>query len=106
MKAREVESARLSKKVVIRPGDKIRARGGPVYKGKRIGDPGIYEVRRVFTKRDRVFAECARLDKVSSKSDVRLASGIFTLFISGKPYRSRVVESIINRPYRVSKVRS
>lgn len=108
MKLKEINEVRVGKRNTIRPGDKIRARGGPIFQteggNKRIGDPGLYEVRRLFRKRERIFAECARLDKIFG--DARVPSGIYTLFIQGKPFRSKVLDTIVNKPYRVSKVRA
>jgi len=96
---------RLSERTVVRPGDKIRAGGGPIYisasgEKRRIGEPGVYQVRELFSKGSRVFANASKIDKNG------MAAGVFTLFVSGKPFKSRVVQSIVNRPYRVRKVRA
>jgi len=100
MKGKPINAVRVSKLVVIRPGDKIRARGGPVFNGARIGYPGVYLIQSLFQKGKRVFANATAIDKKHGA-----ASGSYVLFIQGKPYKSRIVEQIVNRPYRVSKVR-
>lgn len=95
MSAVELPQAQLSPRVTIRPGDRIRARGGPTYHGARIGAAGIYLVRRLYRIGQRLFVEGDRLP----------GGGTYDLFIAGRPFRSPLVPTIVNKPYRVSKVR-
>lgn len=101
---KELNSVQLSPRVKLRPREMFRASGGPIHKTehgkKRIGHPGLYRCQRIFTKRNRVFCDAVKL------GDRGMSCGCYTLFIQGKPYRSKLTETIINRPYRVRKVRA
>lgn len=103
MKLRELPAVRLSPRVTLQPRDSFRASGGPIHRRDdgphRIGHPGLYRVCRIYARGDRIFVDAVKL------GDRGLCCGMYTLFVSGKPFRSRLAESIVNRPYRIRKVR-
>jgi hypothetical protein len=100
MKTQELPAVQISARVVIRPGDKVRARGGPTYGGTPIGNPGVYLVDRIFQRGRRVFIAARRVDR-----ETGIPCGAHNLYVQGKPYVSKLVATILERPYRLSKVR-
>lgn len=92
---------RYGERGVIYRGDTFRAKGGPTYKGARVGEPGLYRLIRVHrTKRGRVYLEAVPVDRHSIQK-----GGTHTLYVEGKPYRLAGLENWLCRPYRVAKVR-
>ena len=90
---------RYGKQGVLRPGDRFRVRGGPVYvtdQGQKIpmGERGVMRFQRY----------CERgAEKWIDASSVNGSS--FVILWVGKSHRSPVVSNLIRRPYRVRKVR-
>jgi uncharacterized protein YjhX (UPF0386 family) len=99
MKLTAVPALQLSARSTIRPGDKVKLSGGPRYKAARIGQPGSYRIRRILKSRQRYWIEADRIDRDG------LSAGTFTLYVAGPAFRSKLVASILNRPYRVRKAR-
>jgi hypothetical protein len=95
----EIPELRLSARSVIRPGDRVRLSGGPRYKATRLSQPGIYRVRLIWQRGKRYWIEADRLDRQWQ------VAGIYTLFVAGPPFRSKLLDTIVNRPYRVRKCR-
>lgn len=90
---------RYGERGVLRPGDRFRVRGGPVYvtdQGQKIpmGERGVMSFQRY----------CERgAEKWIEASSVNGSS--FVILWVGKSHRSPVVSNLMRRPYRVRKVR-
>ena len=91
---------RYSERGCIRCGDTFRARGGPVYKSSRVGEPGMYRLLDIEQCRQRVYLVAVRVDKHGLQ-----CGGTALLFVEGKPYRLRELPDWIVRPYRVARLR-
>jgi hypothetical protein len=84
---------RVSARVVLRPGDRFRARGGPYYVGDdgrkhAMGDRGPFTFHSLQSHRGRkwILATCP--------------NGFCVLLLNG-PRRSRLAECVVLRPYQV-----
>lgn len=91
---------RYSDRGCIRAGDTFRARGGPTYRGTRVGSPGLYRLIDVEQCRQRTYLVAVAVDRHGLPK-----SGVSTLFVSGKSYRLPELEEWIVRPYKVARKR-
>ena len=91
---------RYSERGRIRAGETFRARGGPTYRGSRVGEPGLYKLLGVEATPERVYLVAVQVDKHGLQK-----GGTSTLFVSGKPYPLAGLDSWIVRPYRVARKR-
>lgn len=92
---------RYSERGCIRQGDTFRARGGPVYRGSRVGSPGLYRLLSVETDSHGVNLVSVPVDRHGLQK-----AGVITLYVSGKPYRLPQLPEWIVRPYKVARKRS
>ena len=90
------------KRGVLRKGSLFRARGGPVYEDPRaslfktrIGRPGVYGFISYLVQRKRGWINCRHVDRLSYE----------TLYVTGPTYRSPAIPGVVNRPYKISRVR-
>lgn len=86
---------RYSERGCIRQGDTFRARGGPTYRGSRVGSPGLYRLLGI--EGDNLVA--VAVDRYGIQK-----GGVSTLYV-GKPYRLPELPEWIVRPYRVARKR-
>lgn len=90
---------RYGKRGMLKPGDRFRVRGGPIYvtdDGSKIPmrEKGLHIFKRY----------CERgAEKWIEASSVHGSS--FVILWVGRPHRSPVVAGLVRRPYRVRKVR-
>ena len=91
---------RYSERGLLRPGDTFRARGGPTYRGSRVGQPGLYRLIGIEECRQRVYLVAVQVDRHGQQR-----AGVCTLYVSGKPYRLPQLHDWIVRPYRVARKR-
>lgn len=91
---------RYGERGVIRAGDLFRARGGPTFRGGRVGEPGLYRLLAVERCRSRVYLVAVRVDRQGVQ-----VGGVYSLFVAGKPYRLPALPEWVVRPYRVSRCR-
>jgi len=89
---------RYGERGVLRPGDRFRVRGGPVYltdDGQKIpmGERGIHIFQRYCERGAEKWIEAASVNGSS-----------FVILWVGKSHRNPVVSNLIRRPYRVRKV--
>jgi len=97
-KFKVLDEYRYGKRGVLRPGDRFRVRGGPVYLtdyGQNIpmGERGIHIFQRYCERGVEKWIEAASVNGSS-----------FVILWVGKSHRSPVVSNLIRRPYRVRKV--
>lgn len=92
---------RYSERGCIRQGDTFRARGGPTYRGSRVGAPGLYRLLSVETDSHGINLVAVAVDRHGLQK-----GGVNTLLVSGKPYRLPQLPEWIVRPYRVARKRS
>jgi len=90
---------RYGKRGLLKPGDRFRVRGGPVYitdEGQKIplGEKGVHVFKRYCERGADKWIEAA---SVSGSN--------FVILWVGKSRRSPVVSNLIRRPYRIRKVR-
>lgn len=91
---------RYSERGVIRCGDLFRARGGPTYRGSRVGAPGRYRLLGVEECRQRVYLLAVPVDRYGvQKGPVGL------LLVQGRAWRLPELPEWLVRPYRVSRIR-
>jgi hypothetical protein len=88
------EEYRVSERVVIRPGDRFRANGGPYWRsaaGVKIPlvASGPFQFIRAVSHGKRIVIEC--LDKTGGFTVLHVAGG-----------RSRIDTALVPRPYRVT----
>ena len=93
-----LQEYRYGKRGVLRPGDRFRVSGGPVYltaEGKKIamGERGVFVFKQYCVRGTARWIEAARAD----------GGGMAVLWV-GKPCRSPVVDNLRRRPYRVAKL--
>lgn len=91
---------RYSERGRLRVGEVFRARGGPTYKGSRVGSPGLYKLLAVEQYRQRVYLVAVPVDRHGLQK-----AGVTTLYVSGKPYRLPQLPDWVVRPYRVARKR-
>jgi len=87
------EEYRVSERVVIRPGDRFRAKGGPYWRGSDgrkipLTASGPFKFIRVVARGKRVVIECT--DKTGGFTVLHVAGG-----------RARIDTALVPRPYRV-----
>lgn len=98
MKAVLHETIPLSDKVTLRLGDQFRVTGGgPVHGSLRLGVRGTFEFRHAIAKKDRWWISCVEITPIGKGRS-------FTIFALGKPYRSRIVPGVVNKPHRIRPV--
>ena len=98
LKTRELVSYRLSPRVVLRRGDRVKLTGGTTYDGHSIGLHGVFELLKVLRKGKRVWLECRAVTKEG-------LAGTYTVFVEGRSFRRRDLPGVVMRPYRVRRVR-
>ena len=91
---------RYSERGRIRAGEVFRARGGPTYKGQRVGSPGYYRLIGVEEYRCGTYLVAARVDRYGVQ-----AGGTVTLYVSGDSYELEELPGWLVRPYRVARKR-
>lgn len=89
---------RYGKRGALKPGDRFRVRGGPIYitgEGRKIpmGEKGLHVFKRYCERGAEKWIEAASV------------TGGYVIIWVGKSHRSPVVSSLVRRPYRVQKVR-
>ena len=91
---------RLSPRVCVSPGDRIRVSGGPTIAGRPFCERGLFGVVAVIVKRTRVYLDCVRISTEDGSP-----SGRFCLFVQGKPYRRADLPGVTWRPFKIKKCR-
>lgn len=91
---------RYSERGVLRQGDLFRARGGPLYKGSRVGYPGRYRLLGIEVGKQRVYLVAVPVDKYGLP-----CGGSALLYVDGDSYPLVGLPDWIVRPYTVSKLR-
>lgn len=92
---------RYSERGVIRQGEIFRARGGPTYKGQRVGSPGLYKLLDVVIQKKRTYL----LGMLVNKHGLPVG-GTSLLYVKGSPYPLDGLPDWAVNPYKISKKRS
>lgn len=107
MKRKPVPPFRLSERVHLRPGDLLRVSGGPVYLDcetiQRLGHRGVVRFDRAIESRGRPYLVVRTIESVGRGG--ALLGRYLTLYVGTEPYRNPMFPRILNRPYRVRRVR-
>lgn len=99
MKMTPVDSAPISPRVTLRRGSRVYLTGGPRHGRALIARrPGPHEVRRLFVRRGELFANVVALE-----AGIRGAT--YTVRLTGRVRRSRILPTISDRPYRARLIR-
>ena len=89
---------RISTRTVLRPGDRFRLIGGPVYTGDdgkehRMRLAGVFTLIRVIRKGRRIWLDCFGEEQ---------NGGHHVVFVSGRSYRRH---GILFQPFKIKKLR-
>ena len=81
-------------------GDTFRARGGPVFRGVRVGHRGLFRLVNVERDHGRTCLVAMQVDRHGLPS-----GGVVTLYVEGVPVTLGGLVDWICRPYRIQKRR-
>jgi hypothetical protein len=79
--------------------------GGPVFRGAVEALRGDVEIRRLWRRGQRTFADVWLLDRQRSRSGRSARGGLYTIQIGGKGSRSLEIPGLERRPYRLTRRR-
>lgn len=107
MKRKKQPPFRLSERVHLRHGDLIRVSGGPVYEHDgertRLGIRGVVAFDHAETHGGRPYIVVRTLESVGKRGG--LLGRFETLYVGAEPFASPLLSSVVNRPYRVRRLR-
>ena len=88
-----LDEFQISPRVTVARGSRVRFVGlGPVWNGGGARLPGVFIVRSIFRKGQRVWLEALG------------PAGTYLVFVSGRAYRRPDVPEVLWRPYKVRRV--